>query len=123
MLFQFLVGFKDFDDYLIVFIFVLFLNYLYLKMKRTHNINFQEVRINRLIMSVVFFILFMLPFVFDSVNVSDVTRLTFYKMGFVLWAQVLLVDSFLHYKETHSKKWLVFTNMAALMIVVGAFIH
>ncbi|MFA6238794.1 MAG: hypothetical protein WC635_15770 [Bacteriovorax sp.] len=123
MLFQFLVGFRNFEDYLVVFIFILFLNDLYFKIKRPEHTQFQEERIKRLVMSAVFLGLFLLPFIFDSVNVSDSTRLTLYKLGFVLWAQVFLIDSFLHYKQTHSKQWLVFANMAVLMIVVGAFIN
>lgn len=123
MLFQFLIGFRDFEDYLVVFIFVLFLNDLYFKIKRPQTIQYQEERNKRLTMSVVFLALFLLPFVFDSVNVSDATRLTLYKLGFVLWAQVFLIDSFLHYKQTHSKQWLVFANLAVLMIIVGAFIN
>lgn len=122
MLFQFLVGFRDFEDYLVVFIFVLFLNDLYFKIKRPQTINFQEERLKRLAMSAVFLVLFLLPFIFDSVNVSNATRLTLYKLGFVLWAQVFLIDSFLHYKQTHSKQWLVFANLAMLMIIVGAFV-
>jgi len=122
MLFQFLVGFRDFEDYLVVFIFVLFLNDLYFKIKRPQTIHFQEERLKRLAMSAVFLVLFLLPFIFDSVNVSNATRLTLYKLGFVLWAQVFLIDSFLHYKQTHSKQWLVFANLAMLMIIVGAFV-
>lgn len=120
MLFQFLIGFRDFEDYLIVFIFVLFLNDLYFKIKRPETI-LQNERIKRIIMSVVFLGLFLLPFIFDSVNISNETRLMLYKLGFVLWAQVFLLDSFLHYRQTHSKQWLVFANLAMLMIVVGAF--
>lgn len=122
MLFQFLVGFRDFEDYLVVFIFVLFLNDLYFKIKRPAHTYLQEERVKRLIMSVVFLVLLLMPFIFDSVNVSNATRLTLYKLGFVLWAQVFLLDSFLHYKQTHSKRWLVFANTAVLMIIVGAFI-
>ena len=122
MLFQFLIGFRDFEDYLVVFIFVLFLNDLYFKIKRPQTLHFQEERIKRLAMSTVFLGLFLLPFIFDSVNVSNATRLTLYKLGFVLWAQVFLIDSFLQYKQTHSKQWLVFANLAMLMIIVGAFI-
>jgi hypothetical protein len=111
MLFQFLIGFRDFEDYLVVF-----------KIKRPQTLHFQEERIKRLAMSTVFLGLFLLPFIFDSVNVSNATRLTLYKLGFVLWAQVFLIDSFLQYKQTHSKQWLVFANLAMLMIIVGAFI-
>ncbi len=74
-------------------------------------------------MSVVFLILLSLPIFFDVFNVSNAMRLTIYKLGFVLWAQVFLLDSFLHYKETHSKQWLVFTNTALLLIIAGAFVY
>lgn len=122
MLFQFLIGFRDFEDYLVVFIFALFLNDLYFKIKQPQNVLFQGERGKRFAMSIVFLGLFLLPFVFDSVNISGATRLTLYKLGFVLWAQVFLIDSFLHYKQTHSKQWLVFANLAMLMIIVGAFV-
>ncbi len=122
LLFQFLIGFRDFEDYLIVFIFILFLNDLYYKMVRPKTLIYHEERVMRLIMSAVFLILFMLPFAFDTFNVSNVTRLAIYKLSFVLWAQIFLLDSFLHYKQTHSKQWLVFTNTAVLMIIIGAFV-
>lgn len=122
MAIQFLAGFRDLEDYLVVFIFVLFLNDLYFKIKKPKTEVYQAERINRLIMSAVFLLLFSIPFIFDSVNVSNETRLTIYKLGFVLWAQVFLIDSFLHYKQTQSKKWLVFANAAVLMIIIGAFV-
>lgn len=122
LLFQFLIGFRDFEDYLVIFIFILFLNDLYYKMVRPQALIYQDERVMRLVMSGVFFILFTLPFVFDSFNVSNVTRLAIYKLSFVLWAQIFLLDSFLHYRQTHSKQWLVFTNTAVLMIIIGAFV-
>lgn len=123
LLFQFLIGFRDFEDYLIVFIFILFLNDLYYKLIRPRPIINGSERMKRVIMSVVFLMLLSMPFVFDTFNVSNAMRLTIYKLGFVLWAQVFLLDSFLHYKETHSKQWLVFTNTALLLILVGAFVY
>ncbi len=125
MLFQFLVGFRDFEDYLIVFIFVLFLNDLYLKVKRPETLldHGDGERERRLFMSAVFLMLFTLPFIFDSYNVSNAIRLTIYKIGFVLWAQIFLIDSFLHYKNTQSKQWLVFANTAVLLTIIGAFVN
>lgn len=122
IIFQFLIGFRDFEDYLVAFIFILFLNDLYFKIKRPDSNQFQSERVSRLVMSIVFFGLFCLPFIFDSVNVSNETRLMLYKLGFVLWAQVFLIDSFLHYRQTQSKQWLVFANVAVLMVIIGAFI-
>lgn len=123
LLFQFLIGFRDFEDYLIVFIFILFLNDLYYKLIRPRPVISGSERMKRVIMSVVFLTLLSMPFIFDSLNVSNAMRLTIYKLGFVLWAQVFLLDSFLHYKETHSKQWLVFTNTALFLIIVGAFVY
>jgi len=123
LLFQFLVGFRDLEDYLIVFIFILFLNDLYYKLIRPRQMISSQERWKRVIMSVVFLILLSLPIFFDVFNVSNAMRLTIYKLGFVLWAQVFLLDSFLHYKETHSKQWLVFTNTALLLIIAGAFVY
>lgn len=121
LLTQFLLGFRDFEDYLVVFIFVLFLNDLYFKIKAPKTLLYEKDRTKRLIMSLVFLVMLTLPFVFDSINVSNEARLMLYKLGFVLWAQIFLIDSFFHYKETHSKQWLVFANMAVIMIIVGAF--
>lgn len=122
ILFQFIIGFRDFEDYLIVFIFILFLNDLYSKIKGPQVILLKKERMNRLLMSAIFLGLFLQPFVFDSVNISNNMRGMLYKLGFVLWAQIFLIDSFLHYKQTHSKQWLVFANLAILMIIVGAFL-
>ncbi len=122
LLFQYAIGFNAFEDYLIILVFVLFLNDLYVKAKtRQVNFNDQE-RISRLIMSVVFFVLFLMPFIFDFANFSNGTRFNIYKLGFILWGQIFLLDSYHHYKKTNSKQWLVFTNMAILMILFGAFI-
>lgn len=123
LFFQYLIGFKNFDDYLIVFIFILFLNDLYYKMNRRECQLSQEEGVGRLKMSAIFFIIFCTPFVFDLVNFPNAARFTIYKFGFVIWAQVLLLNSFSHYKKTNSKQWLVFANAAILMIIVGAFIN
>ncbi len=123
ILFQSIVGFKDFDDYLIAFIFILFLNDLYCKIKHPSVVHLHQEQTKRRIMSLIFLILFSLPFIFDKFNISDQSRIAIYKLGFVLWGQVFLIDSFLHYKQTHSKQWLVFTSFAALMIIGGAFIY
>lgn len=123
MLFQFLIGFQGFDDYLIAFVFVLFLNDLYIKVKKPDLAFYHDERIKRSLMSVIFLVLFSLPFALDAFNVADTTRAFIYRLGFILWAQVFLLDSFMNYRQTHSKKWLLITNMAALLIVMGAFIY
>ncbi len=125
LLFQMAVGFRNFEDYLVIFVYVLFLNDLYFKIKKPQLDSIDEGPIdrrNRIIMSVVFLFLFTLPFLIDSYNVSNRSLLLFYKLGFVLWAQILLVDSYQHYKQTQSKKWLVFANTAVLLSVISAFV-
>jgi hypothetical protein len=123
MILQILIGFKYFEDYLVVFIFTLFLNDLYFKIKWPCLVGNSYEVVKKSLMSVVFFILLMLPFIFDSLNISNGARLVFYKLGFVLWAQVFLIDSFLHYRETHSKRWLAITNLAVFLIVLSAFVY
>lgn len=122
MIFQFFVGFKSFDDYLIGFVYILFLNDLYIKLKRPDLIYYHDERVKRSVMSFIFLVLFTLPFLLDGFGVTDTTRSFIYRIGFMLWAQVFLLDAFVNYRQTQSKKWLVITNMAALFIVVGAFI-
>ncbi|MBC7429507.1 MAG: hypothetical protein H7336_12895 [Bacteriovorax sp.] len=123
MLFQFFIGFRSFDDYLIAFVYILFLNDLYIKIKRPDMIFYHDERVKRSVMSLIFLVLFTLPFLLDGFNVADTTRSFIYRLGFVLWAQVFLLDAFVNYRQTQSRKWLLFTNMAALLIVIGAFIN
>jgi len=123
LFFQFMVGFREFEDYLIILIFILFLNDLYYKLTRPQTLVFHEDRMTRLIMSGVFLFMIVLPFAIDSMNVSNTTSLTVSKLGFVLWAQIFLLDSFLQYKQTHSKQWLVFANTAVILIIIGAFVN
>ena len=123
MLFQFLIGFKSFDDYLIGFVFILFLNDLFIKLKKPDMIFYHDERIKRSIMSCIFLVLFTLPFLLDGFNVADSTRSFIYRLGFMLWAQVFLLDAFVNYRQTQSRKWLFITNMAALLIVFGAFVN
>lgn len=118
---QLLVGFKSFDDYLIVFVYVLFLNDLYIKIKRPDLGAYQDERIKRSMMSGVFLVLFTLPFMLDALNVTDQSRMFIYRLGYMLWAQVFLLDAFIQYKQKQSKQWLIITNTAALLIVFGAF--
>lgn len=121
MLFQFLIGFQSFDDYLIAFVYVLFLNDLYIKVKKPDLCFYHDERIKRSAMSMIFMVLFTLPFILDGFNVTDATRGFIYRLGFMLWAQIFLLDAFVQYKQTQSRNWLVITNMAALLIIFGAF--
>ncbi len=123
MIFQFFIGFKSFDDYLIGFVYVLFLNDLFIKLKRPDLIFYHDERVKRSVMSLIFLVLFTLPFLLDGFGVTDATRSFIYRIGFMLWAQVFLLDAFVNYRQTQSRNWLLITNMAALFIVMGAFLN
>ena len=123
MSFQLLIGFESLEDYLIAFVYVLFLNDLFVKLKRPNFISHHEEKIKRSVMSLLFLVLFTLPFVLDGMNVTNSARSFIYRLGFMLWAQIFLLDAFVHYRQTQSRKWLLITNMAALLIVFGAFVN
>lgn len=125
MLWQLLVGFVSFDDYLIGFVYVLFLNDLYMKLKHPEilfNMDNDGTLKNRNKMSLIFLILFTLPFLLDVWNISDGVRMFLYKIGFILWGQVFLLDAYLNYKQTKSYQWLGITVTAVLIIIVGSIV-
>jgi len=117
LLFQIFVGFNDLDDYLIIFVFVLFLNDLYFKLTKPANILLQENKMKRIWMTLFLGVVISIPLIFELFNVRGVTQLFISKVCFILWAQAFLLDSFLHYRETHSTKWLVFTNLAGIFVL------
>lgn len=123
LLTQLIMGFRYLDDYLVPFVFVLFLNDQFFKFKHPEKIYLlkNEKKI-RLLMTIFFIVLFSLPALLDYYHVSERIQFFLYKMGFILWAQVFLLDAFNHYKETNSKKWLLFANTAVAMIFIGAFV-
>ena len=120
-LFQIFVGFKDLDDYLVIFVFALFVNDLYLKLTRPARFVFREEKKMRIVMSIFLAIILLLPFMFEYFHVRSVTQSFVYKMGLIFWAQVFLLDSFKHYNETHSRKWLLFANVAGIFILFFSF--
>lgn len=125
MIWQLLVGFVSFDDYLIGFVYILFLNDLYTKLKHPEilfNMENDSPLKNRSRMSLIFLILFTLPFLLDVWNISDSARMFLYKIGFILWGQVFLVDAYLNYKQTKSYQWLGITVTAVLIIIVGSIV-
>lgn len=121
-IFQFLIGFSSFDDYLIGFVYVLFINDFYIKIKKPEIAFYHDERIKRSVMSFIFLLLFTLPFVLDGFNVTDSTRSFIYKIGFMLWGQIFLLDAFLNYKQTQSRNWLIITNMAVIFILFGSLV-
>lgn len=126
MIWQLLVGFVSFDDYLIGFVYILFLNDLYLKLKHPELLfnvgNDDDSLKNRNKMSLIFLVLFTLPFLLDVWNISDGVRMFLYKIGFILWGQVFLIDAYLNYKQTKSYQWLGITVTAVLIIIVGSIV-
>lgn len=124
MLLQLLFGFRSFEDYLIGFVYILFLNDLYVKVRYPHyqSIQMGEGPISRSTMSLVFLILFTLPFLLDAFNVNDGVRLVIYRVGFVLWCQIFILDAFKNYKQSNSRQWLAIMSLAMMIMVVGSFI-
>lgn len=115
--FQIFVGFKDLDDYLVIFVFALFLNDLYFKLTKPAVILFKENKARRLWMSLFLLLIILMPFAFESLNIKSSTQSFIGKVGLILWAQAFLLDSFLHYRETNSKRWLLFTNVGGIFIL------
>jgi hypothetical protein len=62
----------------------------------------------------------MVPVLFDFFHVKNITQIFISKISLILWAQIFLLDSYLHYRETASKKWLLFTNIGGIFIVFFA---
>ena len=87
LLFQFFIGFVSFEDYLIGFVYILFLNDLYIKVKKPDLLFYHDERIKRSLMSLIFLVLYFLPFLLDAFNLNDTTRTFIYRLGFMLWAQ------------------------------------
>ncbi len=117
---QTLIGFQSFEDYLIGLVYILFLNDLYIKVKRS-DLSLSQERVKRSVMSIIFVVLFSMTFLLDELNVTNSMRLYLYKLGFMLWAQIFLLDAFVNYRQTQQKSWLIITNMAVLLVVFGAF--
>lgn len=116
-LFQIFVGFKDLDDYLVIFIFALFLNDLYFKLTKPASVLCQESKRKRIGMTLFLLLVVLAPVFLDFFHVKSATQSFICKIGLILWAQAFLLDSFLHYRETHSKRWLVFTNVGGIFIL------
>jgi hypothetical protein len=121
--YQIVTGFNLFEDYLLALIFVLFLNDQFLKIKSPRKIQLDDSEVRtRNAVSLVIILILCLPFILEFFNVKQEVEFFIYKLGFILWAQIFLLDAFYHYRETHSKKWLLFANTAMFLIVFGAFI-
>jgi hypothetical protein len=123
MIYQVLTGFNFFEDYFLAFIFILFLNDQFLKIKQPEKICLLEhEKKKRFMMTILILLLLATPSFLDFFHVSQKNQYFLYKLGFIIWAQVFLVDAFYHFKETNSKKWLLFANAAMFLIVFGAFV-
>jgi hypothetical protein len=117
LLFQIFVGFKELDDYLVIFVFALFLNDLYFKLTKPMSNLYEEQKSKRIWMTLFLVLILLVPVFFELFHVKNATQSFVCKVGFILWAQAFLLDSFLHYRETNSKKWLLFANVGGIFIV------
>lgn len=117
LLFQIFVGFQDLDDYLVIFVFALFLNDLYFKLYKPTNSMFHENKRRRIWMSLLLLLIVLMPNILETLQVKSSTQSFLGKVSLILWAQAFLLDSFLHYRETHSRRWLLFTNIGGIFIL------
>lgn len=122
LFFQIVVGFRDLDDYLVIFIFALFMNDMYFKLTRPIEPIRREEKLKRISMTLFLIVLVSMPIILEYFHVRPVTQSIIGKGGLILWAQIFLLDSFIHYRETHSKKWLVFANMGCLFVLFFAIV-
>jgi hypothetical protein len=120
LLFQIFVGFEDLDDYLVVFIFALFMNDLYFKLNNPISPLLLHEKRKRIWMTGLLVLLISLPLIFEIFHVQYGTQSFLSKVGLILWAQIFLLDSFIHYRDTHSRKWLLFTNIGGIFVLFFA---
>ena len=117
LLFQIFVGFRDLDDYLVIFIFALFMNDLYFKLMKPLPVLAKNEKRKRIWMTIFLVLLISMPLVFQFFHVGLLAQSFMSKVGLILWSQVFLLDAFIHYRETQSKNWLVFANMGGIFIL------
>jgi len=119
---QSVIGFKQFEDYLLILIFILFANDQYIKFKHSTDptYNDSDDKKIRLIFSMFLFAFFIASLVFESVRLNQQAEVLLFKIFFILWGQVFLLDTVQCYKASHKKTWLVFSSTAMFLIVFAA---
>lgn len=121
-----MIGIKEIEDLLVIVIFFLFINDVVYKYRHP-NSNLdqsltQEERSLRKKVTWVLFVIMLLPTLLEIFNLSSSTKELVFKIAFILWAQVFLVDAVLNYKATHLKKWLLYSHTAAVIVLVFALL-
>jgi hypothetical protein len=122
LIFQIVVGFKDLDDYLVIFVFVLFLNDLYFKLNKPMPTIIHEEKRKRIWVSMFLLLLILTPFLVEYFHVKSTTQLFICKVGLILWSEIFLLDTFLKYRQTQSRKWLLFANLGGIFVLFFSII-
>jgi len=122
LIFQIVVGFKDLDDYLVIFVFVLFLNDLYFKLNKPMPTTIHEEKRKRIWVSMFLLLLILTPFLVEYFHVKSTTQLFICKVGLILWSEIFLLDTFLKYRQTQSRKWLLFANLGGIFVLFFSII-
>lgn len=94
LLFQIFIGFKEIDDYLVIFIFALFLNDLYFKLTKPELNLLKEAKSKRKFMTIFLVILILVPVLFEVFNVKNGTQSFVCKVGLLLWAKLFYLIHF-----------------------------
>lgn len=123
---QIFMGIKELEDFLVIVIFLLFVNDVIYKYRNPDTITLKPMsdaeKKLRKKMTWILFIVMMFPIILDLFKVSVQGQSLIFKVVFILWAQVFLIDSVLHYRETHLKKWLLYSQTAAMIVIVFALL-
>ncbi len=119
---QLFMGVQELEDFLVIIIFLLFVNDVVYKYKSPDSVtqkplSDEEKNIRRK-MTWILFSVMLLPIVLDLFKISVQGQSIIFKVAFILWAQVFLIDAVLNYKATHLKKWLLYSQTAAMIVLV-----
>lgn len=121
---QLMIGIKELEDFLVIVIFLLFVNDVIYKLRHPDTLTLKPMsdaeKSLRRKMTWILFVIMFFPIVLDFFQVSVQGQSLIFKIVFILWAQVFLIDSVLNYRETHMKKWLLYSQTAAMIVLVFA---
>lgn len=119
---QLFMGVRELEDFLVIVIFLLFVNDVIYKYKNPDAITQKPVsdeeRNLRKKMTWVLFAIMLFPIILDLFKIGVQGQSLIFKIAFILWAQVFLIDAVLNYKATHLKKWLLYSQTAAMLVLV-----
>lgn len=118
------MGVRELEDFLVIIIFFLFVNDVIYKYRHPDTLTLKPMsdaeKSLRRKMTWILFAVMMFPIALDLFKVSVQGQSLIFKVVFILWAQVFLIDSVLNYRETHLKKWLLYSQTAAMIVLVFA---